>query len=99
MDGGLPYYATQTGPGEYRVDVWVQPGAKRSEIAGEYQGRLKVRVAAPANDNKANKALAAYLAGLLGLRAAQVEVASGHASRSKTLVVRAQTTLPWPSGA
>lgn len=98
MSGDVPYYATRTGPGEYRVDVWVQPGAKKSEIAGEYQGRLKVRVAAPANDNKANKALSAFLAGLLGLRATQVEVASGHASRSKTLTIRADKQLPWPPG-
>lgn len=98
MNGELPYYAARTGPGEYRVEVWVQPGAKKSEIAGEYQGRLKVRIAAPANDNKANKALVAFLADLLGLRASQVDVASGHASRSKTLNVRADKRLPWPSG-
>ncbi|EPR42177.1 UPF0235 protein yggU [Desulfovibrio sp. X2] len=96
MDGDLPFYATRSAPGEFRVEIWVQPGASKSSLAGEYQGRLKIRVAAPANDNKANKALIAYFAALLGIRQSQIELASGHAARKKTLLVRAGDSLPWP---
>lgn len=94
----LPFYVTRAGNGVYRVDVWVQPGASRNELAGEYQGRLKVRVAAPANDNKANKTLAAFFAETLGLKSSHVELASGFTGRKKTLFVRTDRYLSWPAG-
>ncbi len=80
-----PSYLRRVEPGLWRLEVWVQPGAGRTELAGEYQGRLKIRVAAPANDNKANEALIEYLAGLCGLKRRSVELCAGHASRKKTL--------------
>jgi uncharacterized protein (TIGR00251 family) len=41
------------------LDLHVQPGASRSEFAGKHGERVKVRLAAPAVDNKANDALIA----------------------------------------
>lgn len=60
----------------------VVPGASRSEIAGTLGDRLKVRVAAPAEKGRANRAVVALLREWLGVR--QVEIVAGHASADKT---------------
>lgn len=78
------------------MDVWVQPGAKKDEIDGLYQGCLKLRLRAPAVDNKANKALVAYVADILGLRKKQVSIVGGEKSRRKTLRVEADASVSWP---
>lgn len=80
----------------WRLRVWVQPGAKKDEVAGLYQGCLKIRLAAPAVDNKANKALLAFVAKSLGLKPRDVELVAGQTSRRKTLNLRCETEPPWP---
>ena len=45
------------------LELHVQPGAARSEFAGEHGGRLKLRLAAPPVQGKANAALVEFLAG------------------------------------
>lgn len=92
----LPEYARAAGAGSWLMKVWVQPGAKKTELAGMYQGSLKIRLAAPAVDNKANTALVEYAAALLGLRKSQVTLESGHASRGKTLRIECEKTPVWP---
>lgn len=93
----LPVYARKAGAGEWRIRVWVQPGARRDELAGLHQEHLKIRLGAPAVDNKANQALVAFVAGLLGLRRSQVSLEAGHGSRQKTLRVQAEAEPVWPA--
>jgi len=69
----------------------VQPGAKNTEIAGEYQGCVKIRLSAPAVDNKANKALVEFVAKLLKLKKSQVVLESGHSNRKKRLAINNAT--------
>ena len=83
------------GPGKWAVLVWVQPGAKKNGLAGLVDGRLKVRLNAPAVDNKANRALEKYVASLLGLRASRVTVASGMMSRRKKIFVETDAEPDW----
>ena len=73
--------------------MWVQPGAKKTEIAGEYQGCIKIRLNAPAVDNKANKALMAYVAKLLKVKKSQVVIESGLTNRRKRLVINTAAEL------
>lgn len=94
--GALPAYVRPSGAGGWLVRVWVQPGAKRSELAGMYQDSLKIRLAAPAVDNKANTALVEYVAALLGLKRSQVVLETGHASRGKTLRITNDAMPAWP---
>jgi uncharacterized protein (TIGR00251 family) len=96
MKDALPEYVRQTGEGEWRMRVWVQPGAKKDELAGLHQGHLKIRLGAPAVDNKANQALLAFVAKLLGLRRSQVSLEAGQTSRQKTLCVRTMAAPVWP---
>lgn len=67
--------------------VRVLPAASRSEIVGSEGGVLKVRVAAPPVNDKANRALVRLLAKTLGVNNSQVEIISGHKSRRKTVRV------------
>jgi uncharacterized protein (TIGR00251 family) len=70
------------------LSVHAQPGAKRSEIAGLHGDALKIRLAAPAVDGKANAALLAFLAGQLNLPRAAISLESGHNARHKILRIK-----------
>ncbi len=67
--------------------VRVIPRAKRTEIVGVLNGALKVKLTAPPVEGAANKALVGFLAEALGVSARQVEILSGHTSRTKTVRV------------
>lgn len=67
--------------------VRVVPRASQTAVAGEHDGALKVRVAAPPVEGAANAELTRFLARRLGVSAGSVEVVVGHTSKTK--VVRA----------
>jgi len=67
------------------VEVWVVPGASRTEVAGTHDGAVRLRVAAPAEGGKANKAAVKLLGSILD---APVELISGASSRRKRFLVR-----------
>ena len=71
------------------VLIWIKavPNASRDQVAGAIGERLKIRVAAPPEDGKANKAICAVLAKTLGVRPKQVTVESGHTGVEKTVRV------------
>jgi uncharacterized protein (TIGR00251 family) len=91
----LPPWVRHVGNGCWLLLVYVQPGAKKNAVAGEMDGRLRLRVAAQAVDNKANKALTAYIAELLQVRPSRVRLESGDASRKKTLAVCDLPEFDW----
>jgi uncharacterized protein (TIGR00251 family) len=69
------------------LELHVQPGAKRSEFAGKHGERTKVRLAAPAVDNKANEALVEFLADYYRVPKKNVTITSGVRSRAKRVVI------------
>lgn len=69
----------------------VVPGASRDRFLGEWDGRAKIAVAAPPEDGKANKAVCALLAKLMGVHRREVEVVQGQTSPLKTVVIRSAT--------
>ena len=66
----------------------VQPRARRTEIAGEQAGALKLRVAAPPVNGKANEECRRFLARLFKIASSAVEIVSGDSSRDKTIRIR-----------
>jgi uncharacterized protein (TIGR00251 family) len=76
------------------LDVKVVPGASRTEIVGPLGNRLKVRVAAPPEDGKANLALVELLREWLGTR--DVEIVAGFSNAEKTVRVSGSDGLRWP---
>jgi uncharacterized protein (TIGR00251 family) len=67
--------------GGYEIRLKVVPGASRSEVVGPLGNRLKVRVAAPAEGGKANRAVVRLILEWLGAR--RVTIVAGHASAEK----------------
>ena len=61
----------------------IQPGAKKTEVAGLHGEALKIRLAAPPVDGKANACLIAFLADRLGVARSAISLVSGEASRAK----------------
>ena len=68
--------------------VRVAPRAARTALAGEHDGALKVRVAAPPVEGAANAELVRFLAEHFGLAARDVEIVAGHSSKSKRVRLR-----------
>jgi len=66
-----------------RLPIKVIPGASQDEISGWLGDRLKVRVRAPAESGKANKAVCRLLANRLGIAPSSVQIVSGGASPLK----------------
>jgi uncharacterized protein len=78
-------YSERDGALTFRVQV--VPRASRSEIAGEHNGALRIRIAAPPVDGAANEELIRTLARALGVRKNAIEITSGQSSRTKQVRV------------
>jgi len=82
---------TQERDGAVIFSVRVQPRASKDEIAGEMGGALKVRLRAPAVEDRANEALVELLAELLKTSRSAVSILSGERSRVKRIEIRGVT--------
>jgi uncharacterized protein len=74
--------------GDLVLSVHAQPGAGRSQVVGVHGDALKIRVAAPPTQNRANDALSELVAETFGVKAAAVELISGASSRQKRFRVK-----------
>jgi uncharacterized protein (TIGR00251 family) len=77
--------------GAVTLVVRVQPRASKDEITGEMGGALKVRLRAPAVEDRANQALVEFLAVLLKTPRSAVRILSGERSRTKHIEIRGVT--------
>ncbi len=73
--------------GRITLTLHIQPGAKKTEFAGRHGDALKIRLAAPPVDGKANEALIKFVAETLKVPKSAVSLKSGQSSRSKVLEV------------
>ena len=69
--------------GSTRLRLRVAPGATRTGVVGRHGEAWKVRVAAPAEDGRANDAVVRLLAETLAVPRSSVELVSGHSARDK----------------
>jgi len=88
-----PSWARRSGT-EWLLELHVQPGARTTSAMGEHGGRLKLKIAAPPVDNKANAHLLAWLAAQLGVPKSSVRLVRGETSRQKTVAVSGHE-CPW----
>ena len=71
------------------LNLRVSPGARQTSIEGAYgEDALKLRVAAPPVDGKANAEAERYVGELLGVPGSDVSVVRGASSRNKSILVR-----------
>ena len=80
--------------GSITLEIHVQPGAKKNEIAGVHGDALKIRVAAPPAEGKANVALMEFLAEAFGVPKRNVAILRGESGRRKTLRVETPRRRP-----
>lgn len=83
-DGWLRY---QAGTARLTLQIHAQPNAKTTGAAGLHGDALKVRIAAPAVDDKANTVLLAWLAAELQLPRNTLKIRSGATSRRKLVEI------------
>jgi len=76
------------------LTLHVQPGAKRSEITGLHGAALKIRLAAPPIEGRANEALLKFIAGLFDVPLRQVELKQGGQSRHKVVAITGSNIEP-----
>lgn len=70
-----------------RILLKVVPGSRRNEIVGRLGDRLKLKVAMPPEDGKANDAVRELLAAVLGVRPNAITLVAGHTNPEKTVLV------------
>ena len=67
--------------------VRVIPRSSRSEIVGEFDGAVKVRLSSPPVDGAANAELIRLISKKLGISKSSVEIISGETSKTKRLLI------------
>lgn len=70
-----------------KLNVLVIPNASRNEIVGWHDGALKIRLAAPPVDGKANDELVRFLAKQLDLAPSEIEIEHGQSGRRKRVLI------------
>jgi uncharacterized protein (TIGR00251 family) len=83
----LSQWNRRAADGSLVLSIHAQPGAKRTEVAGPHGDALKIRVAAPALEDRANEALIAFIAQKLGIPKRDVTLVSGARSREKRFAI------------
>jgi len=76
------------------LTLHIQPGAKRTEVAGLHGEALKIRLAAPPVEGRANEALLKFVAASFGVPLRQVELKQGGQSRHKVVAVTGSRIEP-----
>ena len=83
------------------LTVHVQPGARRSEVAGIHGDAIKIRLAAPPIEGRANDELVRFVAQAFGVAQRQVAIVRGETSRRKVVRIDAPSRRPdrdWSPG-
>jgi uncharacterized protein len=76
------------------LTLHVQPGAKRTDVAGLHGEALKIRLAAPPIEGRANDALLKFIAESFGVPLRQVELKQGGQSRHKVVAITGSKVAP-----
>lgn len=72
---------------EVVLNIYLQPGAKKSELVGQHDGCIKIKVNSPPVDGKANQALILFLSDFLKIPKSKIKIISGEKSRIKKVVI------------
>lgn len=87
MTSAANWYRLRADGNAICIFIHAQPNARSTEVAGLHDGRLKIRVAAPALDGRANDRLLEYVRRRLDLPANRVVLAKGQHSRMKCIEI------------
>lgn len=76
------------------IRVYIQPGAKHSAVAGLHGEALKIRLAAPPVEGRANEALLHFIAILFNVPVREISLMKGSKSRHKVVEIRGSIIEP-----
>jgi len=85
----LPAILRET-PEGLLLNLFVQPRASKNAVVGIHADALKIRLTSPPVEGAANKQCLQFLAKTLGLPKSALDLAAGHASRHKQVLIRCQ---------
>lgn len=69
------------------IKVKIVPGSSKNKIIGAYNDALKISIAAPPVEGKANKKCIAYLAKYFDVAKSKIEIISGQTSKNKLIKI------------
>ncbi len=93
MSRDSTWYRHHAAAGRYTLSLHVQPGARRSQFVGLHGDALKLKIAAPAADNRANAELIAFLSEALQVAKSSISIRHGATGRRKTVEVKGGAEL------
>lgn len=76
------------------LHCYLQPRASKTEVVGEHDGAIKIRISAPPVDGAANTELVAFLAKQFSVSKSAVCIDSGASSRRKSVRIKNPSKLP-----
>lgn len=76
------------------LTLYIQPGAKHNQICGLHNGALKIKLATPAIEGRANEALLQFIAKLFKVPQRHVELRKGNKSRHKIVAINGSSINP-----
>ena len=79
---------------DLELRLYIQPGAKNTQLAGLHDNQLKIRLATPPVNGKANQELIAFISTIFKVPKSQVKLHKGTTSRNKTLIVKNFSYMP-----
>ncbi len=71
--------------GTVSLSLYIQAGAKKNQIVGEHDSRLKVKIAAPPIEGRANEEILAFFRRIFSLSKSQVSLIRGATTKLKVL--------------
>ncbi len=78
-------------PGGVQISLHVLPNAPKSQIIGEHNGALKIKIKAPPVDGKANEAIVEFFSRLLKVSKSSIEILKGDKSKAKKILIHGLT--------
>lgn len=69
------------------LGIYLQPGAKKTEVSGVHDNHIKIKVNSPPVDGKANEALILFLSEFLDIPKSKIKIVSGEKSRIKKISI------------
>jgi uncharacterized protein (TIGR00251 family) len=83
----LIWYRYDAAARRFSISLHIQPNARKSEIVALHGDALKIRIGAPAADNRANAALIEFLSETLGVQRSAMTIRHGATGRRKVVEI------------
>lgn len=75
------------------ISLFIQANAPKSEIIGEYNQLLKVKIKSPPVDGKANEEIIRFFSELFHIAKNKIEILTGDKSKQKKILIRGLSLL------